>query len=772
MGSVVKTLVRDHWDRISSNGRRLAQVIAGAFAFALALALTGAPVAGADAGDPLSYYGGPVVHATTGVVVAWGTGVNPIYTDPTSGDPGLIKYFAASSGSTGDTGGVLAQYMDQQGNAAPDVTYGEQYQITPSIDSSTIDDDQIQSELASQIENGALPAPTGQDGLGSVYILLFGPGDTECMDSAGTECSGTYFCAYHGDARLPDGTAALYAVIPDTASGAEDQDCGPSSSALANQTSLLSHEWSEAITDPLVGEATSGDAPPLAWYDDNCSSVEPVCGEIGDKCNQMQGLNGDWTVQLEWSNLDSACELTEPSYSAPTAAFTANSSTYVGQALGFDASGSSDPSIDQTWVNYDGTPYSISPGISSYAWDWGDGTGTDSGQTVSHTFAAPGLYQVSMTVADDLGFTSTITQPIVVWSDSPPVAPDVTTTPASAVDDQSATLNGSVDPQGQPVIYSFAYGTSPDDLGQETAATDLAPETGPEPVSTPLSGLSPSTTYYYELDAEVAGQIYPASNVESFTTAPAPQDQSGGGGSSGGGTPPPPTTGAQNPPAPTPAAPKLPSAATGGVSALTSASATVAGAVDPDGLATSYLVEFGKTSSYGHSSASLSAGAGQSSVAVSAMLTGLRPRTVYHYRLVAVNAAGTAVGADRTFKTRAAPPRPPRFSFVAPSRITLAQALAGNLRVAFHCSAACTARFAVTIALPGIERLQAIPVTLARGSGRTHGAGSEQVTLRFTRVIRHALRNARSLRLEISGYAVRGESAPSAVRVARLTVVR
>jgi hypothetical protein len=159
-------------------------------------------------------------------------------------------------------------------------------------------------------------------------------------------------------------------------------------------------------------------------------------------------------------------------------------------------------------------------------------------------------------------------------------------------------------------------------------------------------------------------------------------------------------------------------------------------------------------------------------VAVSATLTGLRPRTVYHYRLMAINAAGTAVGADRTFMTRVAPPRPPRFSFVAPSRITLAQALAGKLRVAFRCSAACTARFAVTIALPGIQRLQAIPVTLARGSGHTHGAGSEQVTLRFTPALRRALRNARSLKLEISGYAVRGASAPSVVRVTRLTLVR
>ncbi len=775
MDRVIDTFVRRAWGRMSSNSRPVALVIG----VALALMLAGAPAAAANAGDPLSYYGGPVVHASTGVVVDWGPNVNPIYTDPTTGDPGLINYFASASGSTGDIGGVLAQYMDRHGNAAPDVAYGGQYTITPSVTSTTIDDPQIQSELVAQIQSGALPPPTGYKGLGSVYVVVFPAADTECLDSGDTECSGTYFCAYHGDARMPDGTAVLYAVIPDTTTGVEGQDCGPSSSPLANQTSLISHEWSEAITDPLVGEATSGDAWPLAWYDDNCSSVEPVCGEIGDKCNQEQGLSGDWTVQLEWSNLDSACELTEPSYSSPNASFTTNSSTYVGQGLGFDASSSTDPAADQTSMTYDDTPYSISSGISSYVWNWGDSSGTDTGAPASHTFSAPGLYQVSMTATDNLGFTSTVTQPVVVWSDSPPIQPDVTTTSANVIDDQSATLGGSVDPQGQPLIYSFAYGTSPDNLTQETASTDVGLETGPdapEPVSTLLSGLSPSTTYYYALDVEVAGQVYPASNVDSFTTAAPPQNESGGGGStSGGGTTTgstPPTAGVPNPPAPTPAAPELPSAATGSVTARTSSSATVAGSVDPGGLQTSYLVEFGKTTAYGHSSASASAGAGRSNVAVLATITGLRPRTLYHYRLVAINAAGTAVGADRAFRTPGAPPPPPRFSFLAPSRITLARALGGKLHVVFHCSAACTARFAVTIVLPGIKRLQAIPVTLARGSGRTPRAGARQIALRFTGGLRSALRNAHSLKLEISGYAVHGSSAPSAPRVARLTLVR
>jgi hypothetical protein len=216
----------------------------------------------------------------------------------------------------------------------------------------------------------------------------------------------------------------------------------------------------------------------------------------------------------------------------------------------------------------------------------------------------------------------------------------------------------------------------------------------------------------------------------------------------------------------------MPSAVTGAASAITSSGATISGSVDPNGTQTSYLVEYGTSTAYGHSSLPASGGSGTSSVSISATLSGLRPRTVYHYRVVATSAAGTAVGIDRTFKTPKAAPRPPRFSFSAPSRITLVQAMARKLRVRFHCSATCTVHFTVTIVLPGVKRVQAIPVTLARGTGRVARAGSGHATLIFTSAARSALRHAASVKLVISGYATRGGSAPSAPRTHRLTLAR
>jgi hypothetical protein len=47
--------------------------------------------------------------------------------------------------------------------------------------------------------------------------------------------------------------------------------------------------------------------------------------------------------------------------------------------------------------------------IASYEWDFDDGT-TGSGQTVTHTYTIPGIYNVRLTVADDLGATASLTQ--------------------------------------------------------------------------------------------------------------------------------------------------------------------------------------------------------------------------------------------------------------------------------------------------------------------------------------------------------------------------
>jgi len=86
---------------------------------------------------------------------------------------------------------------------------------------------------------------------------------------------------------------------------------------------------------------------------------------------------------------------------------------------------------------------------------------------------------------------------------------------------------------------------------------------------------------------------------------------------------------------------------------VTGSSAKVTGSVNPNNASTTVSFEYGTTTSYGSTiAAEPSPIDGVDPVGVSANLTGLVPNTVYHYRVVAVNVAGTTYGADSIFTTR------------------------------------------------------------------------------------------------------------------------
>jgi len=96
-----------------------------------------------------------------------------------------------------------------------------------------------------------------------------------------------------------------------------------------------------------------------------------------------------------------------------------------------------------------------------------------------------------------------------------------------------------------------------------------------------------------------------------------------------------------------------PSATTEAATAISYEEAILKGSVNPEGSATTYWFEYGKTTSYGTKIpvSPESVGSGTSSVLVSRPVIGLSQSTEYHFRIVAENEAETVEGEDATFVT-------------------------------------------------------------------------------------------------------------------------
>ena len=97
-----------------------------------------------------------------------------------------------------------------------------------------------------------------------------------------------------------------------------------------------------------------------------------------------------------------------------------------------------------------------------------------------------------------------------------------------------------------------------------------------------------------------------------------------------------------------------PVATTGGSTMITAGSARVVGSVDPNGLSTTYQVQYGTTVAYGLVTPEQTV-SGDGRKAITFDVSGLAPATAYHYRLIAQNSKGLSRGKDRTFKTKAQP---------------------------------------------------------------------------------------------------------------------
>ncbi|MCP4215881.1 MAG: hypothetical protein GY765_14605 [bacterium] len=202
-----------------------------------------------------------------------------------------------------------------------------------------------------------------------------------------------------------------------------------------------------------------------------------------------------------------------------------------------------------------------------------------------------------------------------------PQPPTVTTVAASGVDTTVATLNGTVNDNGESTAVTFEYGTTTA-YGTTTTATQSPVNTGTDTaVSSSITGFTPSTTYHYRVVGSSSNGTAYGADMTLFTSAPA-----------------------------------TPTAVTDAASSVANDGAILNGTVNANNESTTVTFEYGTTIAYGTSvTADQSPVPGATDTAVTFTLTGLANNTTYHYRVTAVNGSGTADGADMTFNTSSDP---------------------------------------------------------------------------------------------------------------------
>ena len=313
-------------------------------------------------------------------------------------------------------------------------------------------------------------AKTEEAGLGNIYVVLTPPGVGECFEEG--ECSYRQFCAYHGDfggsgKQLQGQTLYTYmpyvgevagcdaGVHPNEAFVKAEEEEAEKRGELLDEggdaaIDVLSHEINETVTDP-IGSQCDEEAPGKLTCELN-AWTDAIGQEVGDKClppeTTVAGLNGiyglplgevvpgrsglvynqvvdggHYWVQREWSNEASVFD---------AGGFPLPGGGCVQRVVEASVTTSANPAATVP-MTFDGAS-SGAPGDPATYWVWSFGDGEQLGSesaTVTHTYAKPGVYLVTMTAYDAFGSSQGTFGLVTVGNAPPPLASPVSSAPVT-----------------------------------------------------------------------------------------------------------------------------------------------------------------------------------------------------------------------------------------------------------------------------------------------------------------------------------------------------
>lgn len=329
----------------------------------------------------------------------------------------------------------------------------------------------------------------------------------EVAGTAGTNLNGWQLVAYNGNGGGEYQTLTLNGSISDMQNGfgvlsfnfAGLQNGGPDGIALVNAqgqvVQFLSYEG--------VMTASNGPASGLTSTDVGVSESSSTTVGHSLQLTGTGSMYTDFTWLAPTTNTAGSINDTQafsggsqPSNQAPVASFTNNCN---GATCNFSGANSTD----------------IDGSIVAYEWQLGDGA-SSTGVSTNHAYSSEGSYEVTLTVTDNDGATTTITETIIV--SLPPakvtgVSADVTSNSVSL----NWQANSESDLAGYNVYRSNQSGGTYTKLNTALVATSAFLD----------DSVAAATTYYYKVTAvDIDGNESELSSTLSITTdAPANSNQ-------------------------------------------------------------------------------------------------------------------------------------------------------------------------------------------------------------------------------------------------------
>ncbi|SEO66465.1 PKD repeat-containing protein [Halorientalis persicus] len=306
-----------------------------------------------------------------------------------------------------------------------------------------------------------------------------GAGDTVSFNGSGSSDPDGSIASYEWD--FGDGT---------TATGQQATHTYDEPGAYTARLTVTDDNGTTAIDSVTV--VVEGNDPPMPSLTASSTTVEPEQSITFDGAGSSDPDGsiisyewdfGDGTTatgqQVTHAYADSgsyAATLTVTDDDGATASNSVSITVQGDDSLIASAAGSPGEVMTGDTVTFDGSDSSASNGtITSYEWDFGDGT-TATGQQVTHTYDTAGEYTATLTVTDDDGDTATDTVTTTVTNNTSPTAmPSVESSTTEAGVELAFDGSGSSDPDGSIESYEWEFGDGSTATGTYTTHAYSSP---------------------------------------------------------------------------------------------------------------------------------------------------------------------------------------------------------------------------------------------------------------------------------------------------------